>query len=170
MAALKKHRRRQKTDGLYRADGLVFCSRTGTLLNPSNVRNRSFRPLLDRARLAKISFHAATRHTAATLLLGRNVHPKIVQEILGHSTVQLTLDTYSHLLPGMADGAVDAMRDALEGDGPGEELEGTAPRASPSGPPLFENARLAKLRFRVLLSDGMRRGVRFQRVEAGQSG
>jgi integrase len=127
MAALKKHRRRQKTDGLYRADGLVFCNRTGTLLNPSNVRNRSFRPLLDRAGLAKISFHAATRHTAATLLLGRNAHPKIVQEMLGHSTVKLTLDTYSHLLPGMADGAVDAMRDALEGDGPGEELEGTVP-------------------------------------------
>ena len=41
------------------------------------------------------------RHTAATLLLGRGVHPKLVQEMLGHSSISLTLDTYSHATPAM---------------------------------------------------------------------
>jgi integrase len=51
--------------------------------------------------------------TAATLLLGKGVHPKIVQEMLGHSTITQTMDTYSHLLPDMQDRAVSAMESAL---------------------------------------------------------
>lgn len=47
------------------------------------------------------------------LLLSRNVHPKIVQEMLGHATVAITLDTYSHVLPGMGDHAAEAMEVAL---------------------------------------------------------
>ncbi len=53
------------------------------------------------------------RHTCATLLLARNVHPKYVQELLGHASITLTLDTYSHVLPGMDGGAASAMDEAL---------------------------------------------------------
>ncbi len=49
----------------------------------------------------------------ATLLLSRNVHPKYVQELLGHASITLTLDTYSHVLPGMDGGATSAMDEAL---------------------------------------------------------
>lgn len=54
------------------------------------------------------------RHTCATLLLGRRVHPKIVQELLGHATIAITLDTYSHVLPNMEGEAVRAMENVLE--------------------------------------------------------
>jgi len=59
-------------------------------------------------------FHSSRlRHTCATLLLSKNVHPKIVQEMLGHATVAITLDTYNHVLPGMGDRAAAAMEDVL---------------------------------------------------------
>ncbi len=53
------------------------------------------------------------RHTCATLLLGKSVHPKIVQELLGHATISITLDTYSHVLPGIGDQAANVMDEAL---------------------------------------------------------
>jgi integrase len=49
------------------------------------------------------------RHTCATLLLTKEVHPKVVQEMLGHSSITITLDTYSHVLPNMQEKAVEAM-------------------------------------------------------------
>ncbi len=61
-----------------------------------------FKPLLKRAGLPPVRFHDL-RHTCATLLLTRNVNPKIVSEMLGHSTIAITLDTYSHVLPNMRD-------------------------------------------------------------------
>lgn len=71
------------------------------------------KPLLRCAGLPeKTRFHDL-RHTCATLLLCKGVHPKLVQELLGHSNVGITLDTYSHVLPGMGDGIADAMDDAL---------------------------------------------------------
>jgi integrase len=97
---------------LYRDQGLVFTSDTGAPLNPSNVRNRNLRRLTGKAGLPVIRFHDL-RHTCATLLLSKNVHPKIVQEMLGHATVAITLDTYSHVLPCMGDQAAAAMEDAL---------------------------------------------------------
>ena len=95
-----------------RDQGLVFTSETGAILNPSNLRQRSFNKLLKKAGVPQIRFHDL-RHTCATLLLSRNVHPKIVQEMLGHANVAITLDTYSHVLPGMGDQAASAMEDAL---------------------------------------------------------
>jgi integrase len=59
-----------------------------------------------------MTFHQL-RHTAATILLLKNVNPKIVSEMLGHANIAITLDTYSHVLPGMGDGLADAMDDAL---------------------------------------------------------
>jgi integrase len=56
--------------------------------------------VLERAKVPAMPFHSA-RHTAATLLLSRGVHPKIVSEMLGHSTVAITLDVYSHVTPAM---------------------------------------------------------------------
>jgi integrase len=53
------------------------------------------------------------RHTCATLLLSRNVHPKYVQELLGHASIAQTLDTYSHIIEGMDGGTTDAMDEAL---------------------------------------------------------
>jgi integrase len=117
VAALKAHRKRQleqrvKLAGLYEDHGLIFSSESGTPLNPENLVKRSFKPLLRRAGLPEIRFHDL-RHTCATLLLGRGVHPKIVQELLGHATIAMTLDTYSHYLPSMGDQASGAMGDAF---------------------------------------------------------
>jgi integrase len=115
--ALKAHLERQLEDierlgDLYRDHGLVFTSEVGTLINPSNLRRRSFAPLLQRAGLPRIRFHDL-RHTCAKLLLSRNVHPKYVQELLGHATVAITLDTYSHVIRGMGDHTARAMEDVF---------------------------------------------------------
>ncbi len=115
--ALKRHRAKQaeeklRVGGLYVDQGLVFAGEVGNLINPSNHRQRSFLPLLERAGLPPITFHDL-RHTCASLLFQRNVHPKFVQELLGHASVAITLDTYSHMLPGMGGEAADAMGDAL---------------------------------------------------------
>ena len=77
-------------------------------MNPENLVKRSFKPLLERAGLPPIRFHDL-RHTCATLLLSKGVNPKIVQEMLGHANISVTLDTYSHVLPGMQEVAVAAM-------------------------------------------------------------
>jgi integrase len=115
--ALKRHRARQaeerlRVGSLYADQGLVFAAETGGLINPSNLRQRSFRPLLKAAGLPEITFHDL-RHTCASLLFSKNVHPKFVQELLGHARVAITLDTYSHMLPGMGGEAADAMGEAL---------------------------------------------------------
>jgi len=55
-------------------------------------------------------------------LLGKGVHPKYVQELLGHTNIAITLDTYSHVIPGMGDATARAMEDALEAD-PTEEQD-----------------------------------------------
>jgi integrase len=96
----------------YRDQGLVFTTDTGAPINPSNLRQRSFAPLLKRAGLPHMRFHDL-RHTCATLLLSRGVHPKFVQELLGHATIAITLDTYSHVIPSMGDATARAMEDAL---------------------------------------------------------
>ncbi len=98
--------------GLWEDHGLVFPSEAGTIINPTNLRKRSFARLLARAGLPKVRFHDL-RHTCATLLLSRNTHPKYVQELLGHANIKITLDTYSHAIPGMGDQTARAMEDAL---------------------------------------------------------
>ncbi len=76
------------------------------------VTTHRFKPLLERAGLPHIRFHDL-RHTCATLLLSRNVNPKIVSGMLGHASIAITLDTYSHVLPNMQSEAAKAMEDAL---------------------------------------------------------
>ena len=98
----------------WRGDDLVFPSENGTPMRPWSLTGGSFKRTLKRAGLPEnITFHEATRHTAATLLLGKGVHPKLVQELLGHATVAITLDTYSHVLPGMDDGIAGTMDEAI---------------------------------------------------------
>ncbi len=115
--ALKSHLKRQlgeidRAGSLWRENGLIFASETGDPLDRRNVTTHRFKPLLKRAGLPQIRFHDL-RHTCATLLLGRNVNPKIVSEMLGHATIAITLDTYSHVLPNMQSEAAKAMEDAL---------------------------------------------------------
>lgn len=116
--AMKLHKinqDREKTclGSLWQEQGLVFPSSKGTPFNPSNLLNRSFKPLLRRAGLPMIRFHDL-RHTFATLMFSNGEHPKIVQEILGHAQITLTLDTYSHVLPSMQEGAVGRLGELLD--------------------------------------------------------
>jgi integrase len=115
--ALSAHRKKQLEErmrlaGLYEDQDLIFATQKGTPINPENLVKRSFKPLLERAGLPEIRFHDL-RHTCATLLLGSGVHPKLVQELLGHATIAMTLDTYSHFLPSMGDQTAMAMEEAL---------------------------------------------------------
>ena len=67
--------------------------------------------ILERAGLPHIRFHDL-RHTCATLLLSKGVHPKFVQELLGHATISITLDRYSHVIPAVEDQTKKAMEEA----------------------------------------------------------
>lgn len=106
--ALRNHRERQLGEA---TTELVFASETGEPLDRYHVRRR-FKALLKRANLPQVRFHDL-RHIGATVLLSKNVNPKIVSEMLGHATIAITLDTYSHVLPNMGDAAAGAMDDAL---------------------------------------------------------
>lgn len=118
LAALRDHRRRQVDERVHAGTlwverNLVFSGATGGHLHPAQL-NRELAIQLARAGLPKIRFHDL-RHTAASLLLGRDVNPKKVSEMLGHSTVAITLDTYSHVLPTMHKEAARVMDDLLGG-------------------------------------------------------
>jgi integrase len=97
---------------LWEENGLIFASETGEPLERRSIVKYQFKKVLKCAGLPDIRFHDL-RHTCATLLLGRNVNPKIVSEMLGHATIAITLDTYSHVLPNMQDEAAKALEDAL---------------------------------------------------------
>jgi len=115
--ALRGHLKRQLEEieaarDYYQDHGLVFASHKGTTMSASNLTARSFKPILKRAGLPDMRLHDL-RHTCATLLLTRGVHPKFVQELLGHATISITLDTYSHVIPSMSDQTATAMEEAL---------------------------------------------------------
>jgi integrase len=97
----------------YKDSGLVFATRKGTPLDAQNVINRHFKSLLKHADLPSIRWHDL-RHTCATLLLGRGVHPKLVQHLLGHASITMTLDRYPHWIPSMGrQHAADGMDEAI---------------------------------------------------------
>ena len=115
--ALKGHRARQNEErlrlgSLWEDHDLVFPNRVGKPMNADNLYHREFKPLLKKASLFGFTFHSL-RHTSATLLLSKNVNPKIVQEMLGHAMISQTMDTYSHVMPGMGDVAATALEEAL---------------------------------------------------------
>jgi integrase len=114
---LTMHKRKQaaerlKLGALWQAFNLVFCSEQGTPLSIPNLTYRYFRPILVKAQLPQIRLYDL-RHSCATLLLIAEENPKVVSERLGHSTVVLTLDTYSHVLPTMQQGATARLEKLL---------------------------------------------------------
>lgn len=108
--ALQDHLKRAMAAGQAGA-ARVFCNLSGGPMRRSHFHRADFQPLLAKAELPPMRFHDL-RHTSATLLLSAGVHPKVVQERLGHSQISVTMDTYSHVLPTMqrdAAGKLDAM-------------------------------------------------------------
>jgi integrase len=117
LEALSGHLERQlgeidRVGDLWRENGLIFASEAGEPLDRRYITTHRFKPLLKQAGLPQIRFHDL-RHTCATLLLSQNVNPKVVSEMLGHATIAITLDTYSHVLPTMQESAAAAMEEAL---------------------------------------------------------
>jgi integrase len=106
LGVLHEHRKAMLAEG--RAAGPVFCDTRGGWLRKSNFARGSFKPALERAGLPDTRFHDL-RHTCATLLLLADVNVKIVSERLGHSKIQITLDTYSHVLPTMQKNAAEKL-------------------------------------------------------------
>ena len=90
---------------------LVFCNKQGGFIVHTTLLYH-FSKLLKEAGLPQVRFHDL-RHSAATLLLSMGVPAKVVQELLGHSKIGMTLNTYSHVLPSMQKDAVDKMEGFL---------------------------------------------------------
>lgn len=104
VTALGAHRARQAEERLavgigYRETGLVFAHVDGSALNPATV-SRTFDRLVTEAKVPRITLHGC-RHTWATLALLEGIPAKVVAEVLGHSSTQVTLDVSSHVTPGM---------------------------------------------------------------------
>ena len=116
VTALREHRKSQAQEqlllgGEWRDLGLVFATEFGDFLSPTTLR-LALRRTLTRANLPTIRFHDL-RHSAATIMLSRDVHPKMASEMLGHSTIAITLDLYSHVTANMQRQAADAIDAAL---------------------------------------------------------
>jgi len=114
-----RNRRKREAGDAYEDLDLVFCQTLGKPLHAHNVVRRDFRDVMKRAKVPRIRFHDL-RHCHATLLLQQGVHPKIVQERLGHATPAFTLHIYSHVLPGMQHEAVARLQDRLFSSHSGE--------------------------------------------------
>ncbi len=118
---LRRHKLRQAEEllqfGVRQSDdGYVVAQADGSPLKPNSITHEFVR-FIAGAALPRVRFHDL-RHSHATHLLASGVHPKIAQERLGHATVAVTLDLYSHVLPGMQEEAAarvdDALREALQ--------------------------------------------------------
>ena len=115
---LKRHKVAQNEERLslgtlWQDYGLIFPGHAGQPMRAWSLTGGPFLRLLKRAGLPeKTRFHDL-HHTCATLLLGKSMHPKIVQELLGYATISITLDTYSHVLRCLGDQAADVMDEAL---------------------------------------------------------
>jgi hypothetical protein len=96
---------------------LIFSTRIGTPMRGDNLLKRSLRPLLEKADLPPLTFHEL-RHTFATFQLAAVERPKVVQEILEHSSIKTTMDTYSHVIPGMQEEAAGRLQRLLFGPTP----------------------------------------------------
>src|SRR5205814_7809681 len=103
---------RIKAGDKWQAQGIIFSSVHGGYFNPSRVVYK-FKQLLKDAGLPRMRFHDL-RHSAATILLVAGVHPKAVQERLGHSSIAMTLDVYSHVLPSMQQAAAGKRDDLFK--------------------------------------------------------
>jgi integrase len=114
---LKQHRVKQtetRTQAkAWENPDLIFTNRKGGYLNPTYL-NTPFNKAVAAAGLPPMRFHDL-RHSAATILLAMGIHPKVVQELLGHSKISTTMDLYSHALPTMQHAAMNEMDNFLKG-------------------------------------------------------
>ena len=118
LLALKQHQMHQKEARLkagpgWEEHGLVFCNLYGRYLSAASL-TRLFRAILKAAGVPRVRFHDL-RHSAATILLSMGIHPKVVQELLGHSNISMTMNTYSHVLPAMQQEAMEKMNKLFGG-------------------------------------------------------
>jgi integrase len=117
MRKLAAHKQKQNEvrlrNGLsWESYDLVFCTNQGTPHSIPNLTYRYYRPILKKAGLPQIRLYDL-RHSHATLLLIAEENPKVVAERLGHSTIVLTMDTYSHVVPSMQKNATDKLTKML---------------------------------------------------------
>jgi integrase len=114
---LKAHRARQRQEkiafgGEFNELNLVFCSEAGTPLEPRSFI-RKLHSIIEKSSIDHTNVHAL-RHTFATRLLEANEHPKVVQEMLGHANIAMTLDTYSHVMPEVKKAAAQKLNALFE--------------------------------------------------------
>jgi len=115
---LKIHRKGQLEERLslgqaYQNSDFVFATEIGTPILTSNLTRRHYKPILKKAELSEKIRLYDLRHSCATLLLSSGISPKVIAERLGHSTIVLTLDTYSHVLPSMQQDATNELEQLL---------------------------------------------------------
>ncbi|HEX5502884.1 MAG TPA: tyrosine-type recombinase/integrase [Thermomicrobiales bacterium] len=134
--ALERHRALQQADRRAHGDAdedhdLVCCTHRARPLGWRNV-TRAFKRHLVAAGPREIRFHDP-RHTNATLVLTAGIHPKVVQERLGHSDIAITLNIYSHVMPTLGRDAAQRLHEALDGgDGGDVEDAGDEDATAPS--------------------------------------
>ena len=126
LAVLKEHQERQavlrQRASQWKDRDYVFCTSHGTPFAAANLRTM-FKEVLKKAGLPDIRFHDLC-HSVATLLLSIGTHPKVVQELLGHGQISLTMDIYSHVLPTMQKDVMVKLNDLLGSDRSGVESDG----------------------------------------------
>lgn len=115
--ALKMHRqdqgeRKKQAGNKWAENDFVFPNIYGGFLEPTYL-DQMFKKLLAKSGLPEVRFHDL-RHSAATILLSMGIHPKVVQELLGHSQISITLDTYSHVLPSMQQDAMKKLNERFQ--------------------------------------------------------
>jgi integrase len=115
---LESHKRAQnearlKLGSEWQHNDLIFASECGSPLSLRNLQRRHFKPLLEKAKLDNIRTYDL-RHSCASLLLAADENPKVVSERLGHASIVLTLDTYSHCLPTMQQAATKKLQKMLK--------------------------------------------------------
>jgi integrase len=118
LSMLLNHKRRQAAERLkaganYQNNELVFAMRNGRPILIRTLDRLHFKLTLKRAKLSESFRLYDLRHSCATLLLAANEHPKVVSERLGHASITLTLDTYSHVLPSMQQAASEKLESIL---------------------------------------------------------
>ena len=118
VSVLREHKEKQAAQRVMlgiplKEDDLIFSTLEGKPLRPNTV-TRAWAMLAARAGVKAIRLHDA-RHTHASLMLKQGIHPKVVQERLGHATIQMTLDTYSHVAPGLQEAAAQSFDILLNG-------------------------------------------------------
>lgn len=117
IAALKAHKKKQAAEKLrlgegYRDQDLVFCNEFGDPLDPRRLKE-SLDAIVEKAGLKKVNIHAL-RHTFATRGLENGIELKVMQELLGHSTITMTADIYSHVLPEKKREAINKLQKVFD--------------------------------------------------------